>query len=101
MSKQAYQKVPQDVEFDDVEAEASSSSAAPTAPLLNQPDSKAGLLDREPTEEDVLPAYHDNLDVVDEPPPFSLYEPNKKSISTGNILSHDAHLNSDGEALYR
>ncbi|KAG9043922.1 hypothetical protein FS837_008982 [Tulasnella sp. UAMH 9824] len=37
-----------------------------------------------------------------EPPPdFSLYEAETKEDDDGNVFSHDHHLNTDGEALYR
>ncbi|KAK7064249.1 hypothetical protein R3P38DRAFT_2823307 [Favolaschia claudopus] len=38
----------------------------------------------------------------EEPPPeFTPYEAECFNTGSGNIVSHDAHLNSDGEALYR
>ncbi|KAJ8083897.1 hypothetical protein PM082_002663 [Marasmius tenuissimus] len=40
--------------------------------------------------------------VPEEPPPsFSLYDAEYFTDNSGNIVSHDPHLNSDGEALYR
>lgn len=36
-----------------------------------------------------------------DPPPFSLYDPEYQEKRNGDLISHDAHLNSDGEALYR
>ncbi|KDR84963.1 hypothetical protein GALMADRAFT_304991 [Galerina marginata CBS 339.88] len=35
------------------------------------------------------------------PPPFAPYEPEFQLSSHGDIISHDHHLNEDGEALYR
>ncbi|KDQ07455.1 hypothetical protein BOTBODRAFT_119987 [Botryobasidium botryosum FD-172 SS1] len=37
----------------------------------------------------------------DPPPAFSTYEPEYDTQSNGDIVSHDPHLNQDGEALYR
>ncbi|KAH0590770.1 hypothetical protein H2248_000895 [Termitomyces sp. 'cryptogamus'] len=38
---------------------------------------------------------------VESPPQFALYDADYFETSNGNIVSHDPHLNADGEALYR
>ncbi|PFH54451.1 hypothetical protein AMATHDRAFT_134053 [Amanita thiersii Skay4041] len=43
---------------------------------------------------------HSN-DQLDPPPEFAPYEAEFFSVDQGNVISHDAHLNTDGEALYR
>ncbi|KAL1681616.1 hypothetical protein EV122DRAFT_260562 [Schizophyllum commune] len=46
--------------------------------------------------------YTSNNPAVEEPPPdFAPYEAEYTTDSNGNIVSHDKHLNEDGEALYR
>ncbi|TRM68023.1 hypothetical protein BD626DRAFT_396019 [Schizophyllum amplum] len=46
--------------------------------------------------------YATSNPAVEEPPPdFTSYEAEYKTESNGNIISHDRHLNEDGEALYR
>lgn len=87
---------------------AGSSSSA--IPLLNHSDYDEDA--RDPDEE--LPSYSDNANETedegsdgDDPPPFTPYKPVVKKITTklgmGDTLtvSHDPHLNTDGEALYR
>ncbi|THV07756.1 hypothetical protein K435DRAFT_772584 [Dendrothele bispora CBS 962.96] len=37
----------------------------------------------------------------DAPPPFELYEAESFNVAAGDVVSHDPHLNTDGEALYR
>lgn len=46
-------------------------------------------------------ADHLAIDLDDAPPPFSQYEAEFFLSSDGDIISHDHHLNEDGEALYR
>lgn len=78
---------------------AGSSSSA--IPLLNSYDEDT----RDPDE--VLPGYNDEENDGDAPPPFTTYIPVVKKIKTGFgmgdtlTVSHDPHLNNDGEALYR
>lgn len=95
---------------DEPEVAGSSSSAIP---LLSHSDYDEDA--RDPDEE--LPGYSDNIDDraegnnenngEDDPPPFAPYKPVVKKIKTklgmGDTLtvSHDPHLNTDGEALYR
>ncbi|KAF9270124.1 hypothetical protein L218DRAFT_992782 [Marasmius fiardii PR-910] len=38
---------------------------------------------------------------VDPPPSFSIYSADFFTNNSGNVVSHDPHLNTDGEALYR
>lgn len=80
---------------------AGSSSSA--IPLLAHDDEDT----RDPNEE--LPGYRDEEEEGggEEPPPFTVYRPVATKIKTGfgvsdtTTVSHDPHLNSDGEALYR
>lgn len=67
----------------------------PVIPLLNDYDTR-----------DAPPPF-DNYDTHDAPPPFTTYIPVVKKLKTGFgmsdtlTVSHDPHLNNDGEALYR
>lgn len=79
---------------------AGSSSSA--IPLLAHDDEDT----RDPNEE--LPGYRDEEENAgEEPPPFTVYRPVVTRIRSGfgvgntATVSHDPHLNSDGEALYR
>ncbi|KAL0951230.1 hypothetical protein HGRIS_007951 [Hohenbuehelia grisea] len=47
------------------------------------------------------PSPHVVLDIQDAPPEFSHYQPEISENDDGDIISHDHHLNQDGEALYR
>ncbi|KAJ7900318.1 hypothetical protein B0H14DRAFT_2673209 [Mycena olivaceomarginata] len=53
----------------------------------------------------ILIDFSDSSEVIpggEEPPPeFTPYEAECFNTGSGNIVSHDAHLNTDGEALYR
>ncbi|KAL7269176.1 hypothetical protein RUND412_008171 [Rhizina undulata] len=82
-------------------------SSSVTIPLLAEPflDPHVNTYDDE-----VLPGYEDatNPDLMesaDLPPPFRVYKPQMKKVKKINgdiaIVSHDIHLNTDGEALYR
>ncbi|KAF8757677.1 hypothetical protein RHS01_03650 [Rhizoctonia solani] len=53
----------------------------------------------QPLEITMVPAY-DETD-RDSPPEFQPYYADYKTTSSGNICSHDKHLNEDGEALYQ
>lgn len=85
----------------------SSEHVADTAPLLLDFDTAPP----QPTSaskipgaggDDELPPYSISPeDHGEQPPPFSKYEPKKHSIRNGKVVSHDAHLNSDAEALYQ
>lgn len=84
---------------DDVGVGGSSSSAIP---LLAHDDEDT----RDPNEE--LPGYRDEEENGgEEPPPFTVYRPvvtkikTRFGMSNTTVISHDTHLNSDGEALYR
>jgi hypothetical protein len=61
------------------------------------------LLDVDPTNfDEELPVYsEDPLYLGEEPPAFSAYSAQQHTISNGKVISHDAHLNSDVEALYQ
>lgn len=67
--------------------------AGPSTSLMGAPS-----LDELPTYSE-LPPPPDSSQL---PPPFSIYRPEYETDpKTSVITSHDAHLNSDGEALYR
>lgn len=80
----------------------SSSSAIPLFTHLNDADEEDM---RDPNE--VLPGYRDEESEDNAPPPFTVYQPVVKKIKSvfgiGDTVtvSHDQHLNNDGEALYR
>ncbi|KAG9092606.1 hypothetical protein FRC07_011619, partial [Ceratobasidium sp. 392] len=70
------------------------SNAGPSSeasPLLGEGPSTHGL--------EAVPAYRDIPE--DLPPVFSPYQAEYEVTSSGDIFSHDSHLNEDGEALYR
>ncbi|KAG9090508.1 hypothetical protein FRC06_001025 [Ceratobasidium sp. 370] len=75
----------------DEQAYSDAGPSGETAPLLGEGSSS---LDRE-----AVPAYHDLPD--DLPPVFTHYHAEYDVSSSGDIFSHDRHLNEDGEALYR
>ncbi|KAG8736598.1 hypothetical protein FRC10_009133 [Ceratobasidium sp. 414] len=61
------------------------------APLLGESSSTHDL--------EAVPGYHDLPDEL--PPVFTPYQAEYEISSSGDIFSHDHHLNEDGEALYR
>jgi len=72
-----------------------SSSSSSSAPLLSNFGAAA---------DGSLPTYTDATaedDVGCEPPAFSEYEAGHHFLSNGKVVSHDAHLNTDVEALYQ
>ncbi|PPQ62818.1 hypothetical protein CVT24_000512 [Panaeolus cyanescens] len=44
---------------------------------------------------------HVSIDLNEQPPPFSTYNADFYTSDDGDIITHDHHLNQDGEALYR
>ncbi|KAF5384853.1 hypothetical protein D9615_001503 [Tricholomella constricta] len=46
-------------------------------------------------------AHHDTHSPLEPPPDFAPYNADYFETDSGNIVSHDPHLNTDGEALYR
>ncbi|KAJ7244773.1 hypothetical protein B0H12DRAFT_1128727 [Mycena haematopus] len=70
-----------------------SGSAPP--PFQDEPTPPSGMLIDFSDSSEVIPGG-------EEPPPeFTPYEAECFNTGSGNIVSHDAHLNHDGEALYR
>jgi hypothetical protein len=67
--------------------------------------SSSHLVDDELSRDDrELPEYSEFLDPNnqgEQPPPFTKYAPSKHLITNGKTISHDAHLNTDVEALYQ
>ncbi|EJU03876.1 hypothetical protein DACRYDRAFT_77677 [Dacryopinax primogenitus] len=57
-----------------------------------------GAIDMVSSSTSLLPA---GVEPGEAPPQFDIYRPQYTVMQSGNIVSHDPHLNEDGEALYR
>jgi hypothetical protein len=80
----------------------SSSASAPL--LLDFDDDAAPLGGKTPdagTDEELQPYTEDPTYLGDEPPAFAPYTPRKHLLRNGKVVSYDAHLNSDVEAMYQ
>ena len=104
-SKAAHPAVPND-------RSGSSTAATPLLLRSNSPpppqprtatDNDIDITDRDGADRDLLPSYEedDPAGRGEEPPPFSRYRPTTHTIANERVVSHDAHLNSDVEALYQ
>ncbi|KAA8909942.1 hypothetical protein FN846DRAFT_775740 [Sphaerosporella brunnea] len=81
---------------DHADAEAGPSSSTPLLFDFDEPFAAPKAADEE------LPPYtEDPTYLGEEPPPFTTYTPRKHLLTNGKVVSHDAHLNSDVEALYQ
>ncbi|KAF8168128.1 hypothetical protein B0H34DRAFT_684284 [Crassisporium funariophilum] len=75
-------------------------SAAQEKQPENSASSSSSKIAEDPSSSSSPP--HISIDVKeDEPPPFAPYDAEFFESSDGDIISHDHHLNEDGEALYR
>ncbi|KAJ6519792.1 hypothetical protein C8R45DRAFT_952748 [Mycena sanguinolenta] len=88
----AYKSQPAEDEQELLTAEPSRSAPPP---FQDEPTPPSGILIDFSDSTEVIPGG-------EEPPPeFTPYEAECFNTGSGDIVSHDAHLNSDGEALYR
>ncbi|KAF7347856.1 hypothetical protein MVEN_01543200 [Mycena venus] len=88
----AYKAQPSEEEQELLSAAASGSSPPP---FQDEPSPPSGMLIDLSDSTEVIPGG-------EEPPPeFTPYEAECFNTGSGNIVSHDPHLNTDGEALYR